>query len=148
MSLKEEIQSAMQSALKAKDTTTVSTLRMVLAAVKNKEIELRGTLGDSDVIQLINKQIKQGKDSIQQFSTSGRDDLVKKEEAEIVVLMAYMPKQLSEDAIDEKVASVIKELGAVNMKDMGRVMKTVMAQLAGKVDGNLVNAIVKRQLTS
>jgi uncharacterized protein YqeY len=147
MSLKEEIQSAMQSALKAKDTTTLSTLRMVLAAVKNKEIELRGTLGDSDVIQLIDKQIKQRKDSIQQFSTSGRDDLVKKEEAEIVVLMAYMPEQLSEEAIDEKVASVIKELGAVNMKDMGRVMKTVMAQLAGKADGNLVNAIVKRQLS-
>ncbi len=148
MSLKEGIQSAMQSALKAKDTTTLSTLRMVLAAVKNKEIELRGTLSDSDVIQLINKQIKQRKDSIQQFSTSGRDDLVKKEEAEIVVLMAYMPEQLSEDAIDEKVASVIKELGAVNMKDMGRVMKTVMAQLAGKADGNLVNAIVKRQLST
>ncbi len=148
MSLKEEIQSAMQSALKAKDTTTLSTLRMVLAAVKNKEIELRGTPSDSDVMQLINKQIKQRKDSIQQFAASGRDDLVKKEEAELVVLMAYMPEQLSEDAIDEKVTSVIKELGAVNMKDMGRVMKTVMAQLSGKADGNLVNAVVKRQLST
>lgn len=147
MSLTEKIRAAMKSALKNKDAVTLGTLRLVLAAIKNKEIELRKTLSDSDVIQLINKQIKQRKDSIEQFSVAGRDDLVKKEEAELAVLMNYMPEQLSEDAIEETVASVIKELAAVGMKDMGRVMKAVMAPLAGKADGKLVSAIVKRQLS-
>jgi uncharacterized protein YqeY len=144
----EKIQTGMKSALKGKDTVTLGALRMVLAAIKNKEIELRRMLSDSEVAHLIHKQINQRKDSIRQFSVSRRDDLVKKEEAELAVLMAYMPAQLSEGAIEEKVASVIKELGAVDMKDMGRVMKAVMAQLAGKADGKLINAIVKRQLSS
>lgn len=148
MPLIEEIKTAMKSALKGRDTIRLETLRMVLAAVKNKEVELQRTLTDSDVIQLINKQINQRKDAIEQFSASGRDDLVKKEEAECAVLMAYMPQQLSKDAIEEKVADSIKELGAVGMKDMGRVMKAVMAQLAGRADGKLVNAIVKQQLSS
>ena len=148
MSFIEDIQTGMKSALKGKDTVTLGTLRLVLAAIKNKEIELRRTLSDSEVTHLIHKQINQYKDAIRQFSASRRDDLVKKEETELAVLMAYMPEQLPDAAIEEKVASVIKELGAVDMKDMGRVMKSVTAQLAGKADGKLINAIVKRQLSS
>ena len=148
MSFIEDIQTGMKSALKSKDTVTLGVLRLALAAIKNKEIELRRTLSDSEVTHLIHKQINQYKDAIRQFSASRRDDLVKKEETELAVLMAYMPEQLPDAAIKEKVASVIKELGAVDMKDMGRVMKSVMAQLAGKADGKLINAIVKRQLSS
>ena len=148
MSFIEDIQTGMKSALKSKDTVTLGVLRLALAAIKNKEIELRRTLSDSEVTHLIHKQINQYKDAIRQFSASRRDDLVKKEETELAVLMAYMPEQLPDAAIEEKVASVIKELGAVDMKDMGRVMKSVTAQLAGKADGKLINAIVKRQLSS
>jgi uncharacterized protein YqeY len=148
MSLIENIQTGMKSALKGKDTVTLGTLRLVLAAIKNKEIELRRTLNDSEVTHLIHKQINQHRDAIKQFSVAKREDLVKKEEAELAVLMAYIPEQLSDGAIEEKVASVIKESGAVDMKDMGRVMKSVMAQIAGQADGKLINAIVKRQLSS
>lgn len=148
MSLIEEIQTGMKSALKRKDTVTLGALRMVMAAIKNKEIELRRILTDSEVVHLIHKQINQRKDSIRQFSVSRRDDLVKKEEAELTALMAYMPAQVSESTIEEKVASVIKESGAIDMRDMGRVMKAAMAQLAGKADGKLINAIVKQQLSS
>lgn len=148
MSLKETILQQQTAATKAKDPLRINTLRMLRAAIKNREIELRAELKDQEILRVIHTQINQHKDSIRQYKEGGRDDLAKKEEQELAILMSFMPEQLSEEAIAQKVTQVIEELDAKDMKDMGRVMKTLMARLAGTADGKLVNEIVRKQLSS
>jgi uncharacterized protein YqeY len=147
MSLQETIQNQLILATKEKDAIRVSTLRMLRAAIKNRAVELRADLDDQEILRLIRTQIKQRKESIHQFKEGGRDDLVNKEEQELAVLMSFMPEQLSREAINNLVTAVIQELGAKDMKDMGRVMKTVMGQLAGGADGKLVNEMVRKRLS-
>ena len=148
MSLQETIQNQLIVATKEKDAVHVSTLRMLRAAIKNREVELQADLDDQEILRLVRTQIKQRKEAIRQFKDGGRDDLVNKEEQELAVLMSFMPEQLSVEAINDVVTAVIQELGAKDMKDMGKVMKTLMAKLAGSGDGKVVSEIVRKQLSS
>lgn len=148
MSLKETILQQQTAATKARDAVQINTLRMLRAAIKNREVELRGELEDQEVLRVVGTQIKQHRESIRQYKEGGRDDLVKKEEQELSILMSFMPEQLSEEAIAQAVTRVIKELGATDMKDVGRVMKTLMAELAGSADGKVVSEIARKQLSS
>lgn len=148
MSLKETIFQQQTAATKAKDAVQINTLRMLRAAIKNREVELRGELEDPEVLRVVGTQIKQHRESIRQYKEGGRDDLVKKEEQELSILMSFMPEQLSEEAIAQAVTRVIEELGATDMKDIGRVMKTLMAELAGSADGKVVSEIARKQLSS
>ncbi len=147
MSLQKTIHNRLIVATKEKDTVYVSTLRMLRAAIKNREVELQAELDDQEILRLISIQVKQRKEAIRQFKDGGRDDLVNKEEQELSILMSYLPVQHSPEAINDIVAGVIQELGAKDLKDMGRVMKTVMGQLAGSADGRLVNEIARKHLS-
>ncbi|NVM23226.1 MAG: GatB/YqeY domain-containing protein [Desulfobacterales bacterium] len=147
MPLKETIDNQLVAATKEKDTVRISTLRLLRAAIKNREVELQSSLDDQEIVRLVRTQIKQRKEAIRQFKEGGRNDLADREEEELAVLMSFMPEQLSAEAIRQVVTDVIHNLGAKDMKDMGPVMKTVMGKLAGAVDGKLVNEIVRKQLS-
>ncbi len=146
MGLKEEITGKMKEAMKAGDKPTLSTLRYLLSAVKNKEIEKRRELADEEVLQVVSTLAKQRQDSIEQFRKGGRDDLVEKEVRELAILKAFMPQQLSAEEIQAVVDETAAEVGAEGMKDMGRLMKAVMAKLRGRADGRTVQEIVKKRL--
>ena len=134
--------------MKAKAAERLSVLRMMKAAVRNKEIDLRTELDDAQVVQVLSTLIKQRKDSIEQFTRGGRGDLADKEAAEIKVIEEYLPAAVSEDEIASVVAEVIRETGASSPKDLGRVMKDCMSRFSGRpVDGKKVNELVKRLLT-
>jgi uncharacterized protein YqeY len=147
MSLKDTIAAELAQATKAKDTIRMNTLRMLRAAMKNREVELRAELEESEILRVIGSQIKQRKESIRQYEEGGRMDLAKKEGEELEILTCFMPEQISEEAVNRVVIEIIKEVGAKDMKDMGRVMKAAMARLSGSADGKMVNDIVKRELT-
>jgi uncharacterized protein YqeY len=148
MNLKEKIIADMTAAMKAKDAARTSTLRMVKAAIMNREKEGGGEITDEDVLKLLRSQVKQRRDSVEQYQKAGRQELVDKETAEIAVIEAYLPQAASEAEIDAAVSEAIKETGAASMKDMGAVMKATMAKLAGKnADGRLVSETVKQKLT-
>ncbi len=149
MTLTEQIQKDMTQAMKAREERRLSTLRMVKTALKNKEIEKRGPLDDKEAQQVLSTLIKQRKDSIEQFSKGGRQDLADKEQAEIAIIEGYLPRALGDEEITATVRAAIAEMGAPTMKDMGTVMKNVMAKFAGvRVDGKLVSDIVKRELSA
>ncbi len=153
--LKEKIQQDVKDALKAGDKEKRMVLGMVLAAIKNKEIEKRSELTDDDVIAVIASEIKKRKDSVEQFEKGGRPELAEGERKEAEMLMAYMPEQMSEDAIRTEVQKAIAEIhsvssgqaGVKDMKDMGKLIGVVMAKIKGKADGQLVNRLVKEELT-
>lgn len=148
MSLKEQIDSDIKTAMKARDMETVSALRMVSSSIKNKMIEVRpNELTDDDVISVLKKLSKQRKDSIEQFAKAGRDDLVDKEQKELLVLEKYLPEQMGEAQITEIVEATIAELSATSMKDMGKVMGAVTAKTQGTADNKLVSQIVKSKLS-
>ena len=147
MSLKETIAQQLAGATKAKDAVRMNTLRMLRAAIKNREVEVRAELEEGEIVRVIGTQIKQRKESIRQYEEGGRTDLAKKEEAERDILMAFMPEQMSEEEVTRVVLEVIDELDAKEMKDMGRVMKAAMVKFAGSADGKMVNEIVKRKLS-
>jgi uncharacterized protein len=147
MSLKEQITEDMKSAMRAKDTGRLGTIRLLLAAMKQKEVDERVELDDAAVIAIVEKLIKQRKDSISQFQAASRDDLVAIESAELVILQAYMPAQMSEAEVAQVVAQAVQELGATGPQDMGKVMGAVKAKLAGKADMGTVSAQVKAALT-
>jgi uncharacterized protein YqeY len=147
MSLKEQITEDMKNAMRAKDTGRLGTIRLLLAAMKQKEVDERVELDDAAVIAIVEKLIKQRKDSISQFQAAKRDDLVAIEEAELVVLQTYMPAQMSEAEVAAVVAKVVAEVGASGPQDMGKVMGVVKPQLAGKEDMGIVSAQVKAALT-
>ncbi len=147
MSLKEQITEDMKNAMRAKDTGRLGTIRLLLAAMKQKEVDERIELDDAAVIAIVEKLIKQRKDSISQFQAANREDLVAIENAELVLLQAYMPAQMSEAEVAAVVAKVVAEVGATGPQDMGKVMGVVKPQLAGKADMGVVSAQVKAALT-
>jgi uncharacterized protein YqeY len=147
MSLKDQITEDMKNAMRAKDTARLGTIRLLLAAVKQKEVDERIELDDGAVVTIIEKLIKQRKDSISQFQTAKRDDLVAIESAELLILQAYMPEQMSEAEVAAVVAKAVAEVGATGPQDMGKVMGLVKSQLAGKADMGVVSAQVKAALT-
>ena len=147
MSLKEQITEDMKNAMRAKDIGRLGTIRLLLAAMKQKEVDERVELDDAAVIAIVEKLIKQRKDSISQFQAANREDLVAIENAELVVLQAYMPAQMSEAEVAAVVAKAVAEVGATGPQDMGKVMGIVKPQLAGKADMGVVSAQVKAALT-
>lgn len=155
-SLKEKIEGDLKTAMKSKDTIALSALRMAISAIKNKEIEARGagklkagdSLEEADVLKVLSTLAKQRQESIEMFKQGGRDDLQKKEASELKIIERYLPSQLSKADVEKIVESAIKEIGAANIKDMGKVMKAVMPKVAGQADGKLVNEIVRQKLTS
>ena len=147
MSLKERITEDMKAAMRAKDAERLSTIRMLLAACKQREVDERIVLDDAAVIGLVDKLIKQRRDSISAFEQGGRADLVAKESAEIQVLQAYLPQRLSADETAAAVAAIVAQLGATGPGDMGKVMAAAKAQLAGKTDMASLSAAVKQALS-
>ena len=150
MALVEQITKDMTAAMKAREELRLSTLRMVKAALKNKEIDKRAALDDQEALAILGTLIKQRKDSIEQFTRGGRQDLVDKEAAEIAIIESYMPKAVGADEIVATVRATLAEMGSPSLKDMGAVMKAVMAKFAAagaRVDGKLVSETVKRELT-
>lgn len=148
MSLKEQIISDMTAAMKAQDAARTSTLRMVKAAIMNREKDGGGgELTDEDVLKLLRSQVKQRRDSVEQYQKANRQELADKELAEIVIIEAYLPQSASQEEIDQAVVAAIAETGASSMKDMGGVMKAAMVKLAGKsADGKMVSETVKAKL--
>lgn len=146
MSLKEQLNADMKDAMRAKDRDRLGTIRMAIAAIKQKEIDEQTTLTDSDTLSVINKMIKQRRDAAKQYQDADRSELAEKELAEITVLEAYLPQQLSADAINTAVAQAINDAGAESIKDMGRVMAMLKSQLAGQADMGAVSQMVKQQL--
>ena len=146
MGLKERIQADMQKAAKERNSLALSALRMALAAIKNKEIEARGEIGEDAVLKVLATMVKQRRESIELFERGGRSDLAGKETAEIDVLEAYLPKPLTEAEVESLVREAIAAAGAKSPADMGRVMKELMPKVAGRADGKTVNEIVRRLL--
>ena len=150
MSLTEKIQKDMTEAMKARDERRLSALRMVKTALKNREIEKRSALDDKEALQVLSTLVKQRKDSIEQFTKGGRSELAEKEAAELALIESYMPKAVGEDEIVSAVRATITEMGAPTIKDMGTVMKNVMAKFSStgaRVDGKQVSETVKRELS-
>jgi uncharacterized protein len=147
MSMNDQVGADIAAAMKARDASRLSALRMLKAAVMNKSVEKGRDLDDAEVLQVAASLVKQRRDSIEQFTNAGRTDLVEKETAELKVLQAYLPAAATPEEINAAVAEAIAETGASSPKDMGKVMKAVMPKLAGKnADGKAVNEAVRRTL--
>ena len=145
--LKQLITNDMKLALKAQDKSALKAIRMILGAIKQKEIDERIDLDATQVMSVIQKMVKQRKDSISQFSDAGRTDLVEVEEAELSIINNYMPKQLSEAEIEAAVVKAISDSGADSMKDMGKLMGILKGQLDGQADMGLVSQLIKSKLS-
>jgi uncharacterized protein len=148
MSLKDRINDDMKAAMRAKETDRLGAIRLLNAAIKQKEVDERVTLDDAAVIGIVDKMLKQRKDSIEAFEKAGRTDLADKEKAEVAVLTAYLPARLSADEVAAEVKAIVAELGAKGPGDMGKVMGAVKQRLAGKADMGQVSAAVKAALAS
>jgi uncharacterized protein len=148
ISLKQQITEDMKTAMRAKDSARLSTVRLLLAAMKQKEVDERVELTDADVVSIIEKMIKQRRESIAQFEKASRQDLADKEKAEIEVLTAYLPQKLGDAEVGQAIAAAIAESGASGIKDMGKVMALLKARLAGRVDMGAVSSLVKSKLSS
>ena len=147
MSLKDQIVADLTAAMKAKDAARTSTLRMLKAAIVNREIEKGNGLDDEEMFKLLRSQVKQRRDSVEQYQKAGRQELVEKETAEIAVIEDYLPQAASLEEIEQAVAGAIAATGATSMKEMGGVMKAAMVLLAGKnPDGRVVSETVKKKL--
>src|SRR5690349_21303492 len=146
MSLKDRITEDMKNAMRAKDSERLGTIRMITSAIKQREVDERITLDDAQVLSVVEKMIKTRKESIAQFQTGGRDDLVAKEQKEIDLLQAYMPKQLSEAELDALIAESIAESGATSIKEMGKAMALIKSKAQGKADMGTVSAKLKAKL--
>ena len=146
MTLKEQITEDMKAAMRAKDSERLGTIRLLTAAMTQKEVDERITLDDVAVVAIVDKMLKQRKDSIEAFEKAGRQDLVDKEVAEVKVLQAYLPARLSAEEVAAAVKAIVADLGAKGPGDMGKVMGAVKAQLAGKADMGQVSAAVKAAL--
>ena len=147
MSLKQQITEDMKTAMRAKDTARLGAIRLLLAAMKQREVDERIELSDADVVAIIEKMNKQRRDSISQYEAAGRQDLADVEKFEMRVLAAYMPQQLSEAEISAAVAGAIAATGATSQQDMGKVMGVLKPKLAGRADMGKVSALIKAQLT-
>jgi uncharacterized protein YqeY len=146
MSLKLRITDDMKAAMRAKETARLGTIRLLLAAIKQKEVDERIELDDAAVSSIVEKLIKQRKDSISQFQAAGRDDLVAAEQAELAVLQAYLPEQFSAAEVEAAVVAAIAESGAASARDMGKVMALLKPRLAGRADMGQVSMLIKARL--
>jgi uncharacterized protein len=146
MSLKTRISDAMKDAMRAKESSRLTTIRMLMAAIKQREVDERVELDDAQVVGVVDKLIKQRKDSVAAFQQGGRQDLVDKESAEIAVLQAFLPARLAPDEVDRAVAALVVELGASGPGDMGKVMAAAKSRLSGQAEMALVSAAVKKAL--
>jgi hypothetical protein len=144
--LRDKIAQDMRDAMKARDAVRVAALRMLMASVKNTEVEKRHDLSDDEVLDVVTKEAKRRRESIEAFQQGGRNDLVEKESAELTILEAYLPERLSDDELARMVDEAIAETGATTPKQMGDVMKALMPKLRGRADGGQVSALVKGKL--
>jgi uncharacterized protein YqeY len=147
MEIKAKLIEEMKAAAKEKDKARLSIIRFALAAVQNKEKELLRELSEQEAIQVISGLIKKGKESIEQFRTGQRPDLVEKEEHEVAVLQAFLPQQLTTAELETEVSTAVEEAGASAPQDMGKVMKILMPRIAGRADGKVVNELVRKRLS-
>ena len=146
MSLKQKLQEDLKSSMKNKDAIKKSVITLIRSSIKQYEVDNRVELQDDEIVDLIAKQLKQTRDSREEFAKAGRDDLVSKAEAEIEVLKEYLPQQLSEEELNEIVISTISEVGATSMKDIKKIMTSIMPKVKGRADGKLINELVKKNL--
>ncbi|AWW46651.1 GatB/YqeY domain-containing protein [Polynucleobacter paneuropaeus] len=146
MSLKDQITEDMKTAMRAKEVTRLGTIRLLLAAIKQREVDERVVVDDAGVLAIVEKLIKQRKDSIEQFAKAGRDDLVAVEQAEMIILQDYLPEQLSDAEISAAVSAAVTASGASGPQDMGKVIGILKPQLAGKADMGKVSGLVKAAL--
>lgn len=147
MTLRTRLTDEMKSAMKARETLKLSAIRLILSALKNREIDQKKELDDQGIIEVIATLVKQRKESIKVYSDAGRTDLAEKEEAELACLLEFLPQQLSREEVEALVVKAVVDSGAQGPKDMGKVMKLLMPQVAGRADGKLVNDIVREKLT-
>ena len=138
----------MKAAMRAKDSARLSAIRLILSGIKQREVDERIELADADVVSVIEKMIKQRRESITQFEKASRQDLADKEKAEVVVLSGYLPQQMSDAEVDKAVAAAIAEAGASSMKDMGKVMALLKPRLAGKADMGKISSLLKAKLSA
>ncbi|MBD3917953.1 GatB/YqeY domain-containing protein [Paenibacillus sp. PR3] len=146
MNLSERLNDDMKQAMKNQDKFRLTTIRMIRASIKNAEIDLRRSLEDSEVLDILSREIKQRKDSLQEFNKAGRDDLAKDVAAEIDIIGVYLPEQLTEEEIKSIVLQTIQETGASSKAEMGKIMTALMPKVKGRADGKLVNTIVQQSL--
>jgi uncharacterized protein YqeY len=147
MSLEERLVEEMKQAMKCNDKLRLSTIRMIRSGVKNKEIELRKKLEDEEIVRVIQVMVRKGEESVEQFQTGGRTDLVEKEKREIEILKSFLPQPLGQEEILKIIDQSIQETQASSPKDIGKVMKSVMPKIGGKADGKLINQLVKERLS-
>jgi uncharacterized protein YqeY len=147
MSLEERLNEEMKQAMKSSDKLRLSTIRMIRSAVKNREIEQRKRLEDDDIAKVIQGMVRKGEESVDQFQIGGRQDLVDKEKKEIEILKSFLPQPISHEEILRIIDQSIEETQASSMKDLGKVMKSIMPKLGGKADGKLINQLVKERLS-
>jgi uncharacterized protein YqeY len=146
MSLKDKLMEEFKSSMRSKDTIRKNTVTMVRAAIKQREVDERIELGDEEVLEIISKQLKEKKMAIEEFRKGNRQDLVDLTEAEMSILLEYLPKQLSEEEVEQIVRETIDEIGATSLKEIGIIMKTVMPKVKGRADGNMINQAVRKIL--
>ncbi|NLY78076.1 MAG: GatB/YqeY domain-containing protein [Tissierellia bacterium] len=146
MSLKEKLLEDLKASMKNKDSVRKNTITMIRAAIKQKEVDQRIEVEDDDILDIISKQLKEKKNAIEDFKKGNRQDLVELTEKEMEILLEYLPKQLTDEEIEELVKETIDEVNAKSMKDIGLVMKSVMPKVKGRADGNRVNAFVRKLL--
>ena len=147
MDLEERLVVEMKQAMKSSDKIRLSTIRMIRSALKNKEIDLRKKLEDEDIVKVIQTMMRRGEESVEQFETGGRMDLVEKEKSEIEIMKSFLPQPLSQEEVLKIIDQSIQETQASSLKDMGKVMKSVMPKIGGKADGKLINQLVKNRLS-
>ena len=148
MSLKSRITEDMKAAMRARDTARLSTIRMLLAAIKQREVDERIVLDDTQVLSVLEKMLKQRRDSITQFEAANRTDLADKEKAEVAVIQAYLPAQMTPAEVDAAIATAIAESGATGPKDMGKVMGLAKAKVAGRTDMGKLSELIKAKLSA
>jgi len=146
-SLKTQLQSAMKDAMRAKEKDRLGVIRLMLAAIKQREVDERIELDDEQVLLILDKMLKQRRESISQFQAANRDDLVAVEEAEVVIIQQFMPEPLSEDDIKKLIDHAVSESGAASMKDMGKVMAIIKPKAQGRVDMSMISKLIKAQLS-
>jgi uncharacterized protein len=147
MELKQMLLSDLKGAMKSKDSLKVDTLRLIISEIKNREIDLREELGDEAIIALLTTQIKKRKEAAGMFEKGGRTDLKEKEEKEIVIIQVYLPEQVGEEELRQRIQAVVAETGAQGPKDMGKVMKVVVPEFKGRAEGDQIRSIVTELLT-
>ena len=147
MSLKDQIQQDMKDAMRAKDKARLATIRLIMAAIKQREVDERIELDDAQVIAVLDKMSKQRRESISQFEQAGRDDLASQEKAELELIQQYLPEQLTETEINELIDTAMQQTGATSMKDMGKVMGQLKPKLQGRADMGAVSALIKARLS-